>query len=172
MIPVDVGIIYQIPPNTADGYLATYFQLELPRRVYCSALDLCALVKSSIDKWNSLRPGLFEMSDDPNSPVVVMLTDGRTWVSMPVSDNKATLYIGPDVDIEYWMPHELGHALGLADHVYPNQDLTGYVNPKFTTDGYRGVMAYGVPPVEWFGSADSAMLHLTYPMPVRAYFPI
>ena len=148
-------------------YLAAPITFTLPRHVYADPSLRDATAKA-IAEWDACRSGLFVLTDDPNAEVRVVPTDGRTWVQRPLTGPQSTVYVGSDVDPAYWLAHELGHTLNLADHVWPDTDPTGYVNPQSTEDGYRGIMSYAAERGQWLGAEDFAMLREVFPLVKRA----
>lgn len=144
-------------------YLAAPITYTLPRHVYAEP-QWREDTEEAIAEWNALRSGLFVMSDDPNAEVKVVTAPGRTWVQMPLNSPQSTVYVGNDVIISYWLAHELGHTLNLADHIFPDTDPTGYINPQSTEDGYRGVMSYAAMRSQWFGDDDVKMLIEVFPL--------
>ena len=147
----------------------------LPRRVWCP-VELRPLVLPAIDKWNGLRAGLFVAVTDQDAEVRVEW-GAQTWVEMPIASSRSVLHWGETrADRDYWMAHEIGHTLGLGDHVWvgiPNFDK--YVNPQVDSidDGgrYRGVMSYLSPPEEWFGPDDIGGLRRFFPLAHRLVIP-
>jgi hypothetical protein len=66
------------------------------------------------------------------------------------------------------LTHEIGHCLGLSDHVYWQANMSRWVNPsqcdrrdKPLFSAYHGVMSYCDWSTErqWFGAGDVALLH-------------
>ena len=95
---------------------------------------------------------------------VTIVADGVTWVEMPCASNKSVVHVGNDVDLNYWMAHELGHTLGLADHIRSFDDPSIYVNPgRCPDDGYVGIMSYCTPRALWFGPQDVQMMQAVWP---------
>jgi hypothetical protein len=157
-------------------YLAGPITYTLPRHVYASTPELRAETAKAIAEWDACRSGLFVLTDDPNAEVQVVPTDGRTWVLLPLTSPKSTVYVGSDVGDAsypyYWLAHELGHTLNLVDHVFPNTDRTGYISTtQSTEDGYRGVMSYASTRDQWLGVEDFAMLREVFPLVKRATVP-
>jgi hypothetical protein len=82
-----------------------------------------------------------------------------TWVHTPCStgfeqrgNNKAIVFIGSN---DSWrnrqmLAHELGHALGFADHGAPADHTTDYARYMPCTTRYIGVMSYCAGPQSWF----------------------
>jgi len=150
-------------------YLAAPITYTLPRHVY-SEPQWREDVEVAIAEWNACRSGLFVMVDDPNVAEVKVITmPGRTWVQMPLTSPQSIVYVGND--IQGLMAHELGHTLNLADHIFPDMDTTGYINPQSTEDGYRGVMSYAATREQWFGNDDVTMLIDVFPLTHRVVVP-
>lgn len=133
------------------------------------------------EPWNAIQP-CFQFVDVTHEADAVVRwgePGSRTWVDVQAA--KPTIYIQPAPSgimtlqqwrdaIEGWMPHELGHLLGFADHVRANTDLTGYHNPFVEESlvnqnlhkplsGYHGIMSYLCNRSEWFGPDDRAALN-------------
>ena len=143
------------------SHLACPVHFTLPRRVYVEVGSLRPLVAAACERWNAIRPGLFLVVDEPAAPVHVVLGP-RTWVLMPFTSAESVLHWGDEAP-DYWMAHELGHTLGLGDHVWAGLEGSGYRNPQVdaATDParYRGVMSYLDPPDGWFGEDDRRMVN-------------
>jgi hypothetical protein len=83
----------------------------------------------------------------------------RTWVATPCNEaflrrgaNIAIVYAGP---ADAWrnremLSHELGHALGLADHGEHSQETQGHIALAHCDLSYVGVMSYCTGPQSWF----------------------
>ena len=142
------------------SHLACPLIFTLPRRVYVDDPELRPLVLAACARWNALRPGLFLVVDEPAAPVHVV-RGPRTWVLMPVASAESVVHWGGEVPDD-WMAHELGHTLGLGDHVWEGFDASGYRNPRVDRPDdpgrYHGVMSYLDPMSEWFGGDDRRML--------------
>ena len=142
------------------SHLAVPCLFTLPRRVYVEERTLRLLVEDACARWNAIHPGLFLLVDEPAAPVHVVRGE-RTWVLMPVNTAESIVHWGGEMP-GYWMAHELGHTLGLGDHVWAGLEGSGYRNPQVdaATDParYRGVMSYLDPPDGWFGPDDVRML--------------
>ena len=152
-------------------YLAAPVTFTLPRHVWAEP-SLREQTARAIAEWDACRSGVFVLTDDSDAEVKVVSTPGRTWVAMPLNGPASTVYVGNDgTDIDFWLAHELGHTLNLADHVFPGTDLTGYVNAQSTEDGYRGVMSYAATRDQWFGPDDVLMLASVFPLAYRVVIP-
>lgn len=148
-------------------YLAVDEAPDLPRRVWAED-TLRAQAEAAIACWNALRPGTFELVpalDGFEAEVAVVSTVTRTFVDFTTAWPLAVVYCGADLD--FWLPHELGHALGLADHVLPGMNTTGYVRPVEASEAYRGVMSYQASREQWFGPDDVRMMREVFPLPHR-----
>lgn len=140
-------------------YLAVDAAPALPRTVWAPGW-LAGEVARAMDLWNRLRPGTFAWAEG-HADVLVAETTGRTWVDFASAWPNVTVHCGPDLG--FWMPHELGHALGLADHILPGMDATGYVRPVEASAAYRGVMSYQATRDDWFGPDDVALMRAVFP---------
>lgn len=153
------------------SHLSCPMNYTLPRRVYCEEPVLRALVEEAIGRWNAIAPGLFLLVDEPAAPVHVVRGE-RTWVLMPVNTAESIVHWGGEMP-GYWMAHELGHTLGLGDHVWPNFDTGGrtYIGAQVDEPGdtgrYRGVMSYLDEHAVWFGQDDRRMLAEHFGGPVN-----
>ena len=148
-------------------FLAVDDAPALPRWVWADA-SLRAEAEAAIACWNRLRPGTFEMSYGPDArgaDVAIVPTSTRTFVDFSTAWPLAVVYCGHDLD--FWLPHELGHALGLADHVPPGMDTSGYVRPAEASEAYRGVMSYQASLEQWFGDDDARLMRAVFPLPHR-----
>lgn len=166
---VVAGAILARPPEAeadpaADWFACTGPDLQLPLGVSIGAGVDAAVVRAAMAEWNAVRPGTFvEASSNADVEVVA---SARTWVKMPCGTTKSTVYVGNDVNLSYWMAHELGHTLRLADHIPATQNTSGYINPKICPAGYVGVMSYCTPRSGWWGAGDVAMLDAAFPLKV------
>lgn len=153
------------------SHLAIPRTFTLPRRVYVEEPSLRGLVADACNRWNALLPGLFLVVDEPAAPVHVVRGE-RTWVLMPVSSAESIVHWGGEMPPQ-WLAHELGHTLGLGDHLWPNFDAAGrtYIGAQVDEPGdsgrYRGVMSYLDPPDGWFGEDDRRMLAEHFGGPVN-----
>lgn len=154
---------------------------KLPVTIYAprtpdQPIDLWYETAIACEPWNALAP-VFNLTDKRDAQVwgVVMFGD-ETWVrwkrpnysSVPIVYVQRKLMIGSREAtqaeylnyVRYWLPHELGHLIGLADHINPNTPTSGYQNPTIAdaADHYNGVMSYRTPRWEWFGDDDRDML--------------
>lgn len=142
------------------SHLAAPIRFTLPRRVYVPDAELRAIVAEAAARWNAMRPGLFSLTLDPSAEVQVLGGGERTWVLMPLASPESILHWAGELPAE-WMAHELGHTLGLADHVLSLGP--GYHNPRHAeADAYRGVMC------NWstfaFSADDMDMLAEHFPL--------
>ncbi len=125
-------------------------------------------VEAALGTWNAVfveETGwpAFEVYDGDwwNADVIVISEGSRTWVeSRCVNPYFAVVRLGwadswRNADV---LEHELGHALGFADHVYPGQDREGYVNATSCSTSYLGVMDYCSGPQTWFQYWDRVMV--------------
>lgn len=152
-------------------YLAVDAAPTLPRRVRATP-ELHAATEAAIAKWNAIRPGTFELAPwHAPAAVDVVPSMTRTWVSFVEPWPRAVVLCGPD--LADWLPHEMGHALGLADHVPPEMVEPGHVNPVIADDSnpYWGVMRYWTRLDQWFGPDDVAMMREVFPLAQRVVLP-
>ena len=152
-------------------YLAVDEAPDLPRRVWAED-GLREQAAEAIACWNALRPGTFELVpalDGLEAQVAIVRTSTRTFVDFSTAWPLAVVYCG--ADLGPWLPHELGHALGLADHVLPGMDTSGYVRPVEASEAYRGVMSYQASREQWFGEDDVRMMREVFPLPHRVTVP-
>lgn len=120
--------------------------------------------RSALAEWN--RQGAVvrfqEVSYGTEADVYVLSSyqwsNGQTWVNMPCGRTDSVVYAGTDVDLNYWATHEVGHTLGLADHITHSDNPSRYINPKYCPEGYSGVMSYCTPRWAWWGTLDRYML--------------
>lgn len=148
-------------------FLAVDEAPDLPRWVWADE-SLRNEAEAAIACWNRLRPGTFEMSYGPDASgadVAIVPTSTRTFVDFSTAWPRVAVYCGHDLD--FWLPHELGHALGLADHVLPGMDTSGYIRPVEASEAYRGVMSYQASHEQWFGDDDVRMMREVFPLPHR-----
>ena len=156
------------------SHLACPVRFTLPRRVYVEVGSLRPLVAAACERWNAIRPGLFLVVDEPAAPVHVVLGP-RTWVLMPLASAESVVHWS-GVEDPRWMAHELGHTLGLGDHVWPGRDLTGYqsaqVDEAADETRYRGVMSYLDSMTAWFGDDDRRMVNHHFANAGKAILPM
>lgn len=156
------------------SHLACPVNFTLPRRVYAEDPDLRPLVLAACARWNAIRPGLFLVVDEPAAPVHVV-RGPRTWVLMPVASAESVVHWAGEAPDE-WMAHELGHTLGLGDHVWEGFDASRYLHAQEDVVGdphrYRGVMSYLDPMAGWFGEDDRAMVAAHFPPTNRVAMPM
>lgn len=149
---------------------------EFPVRLWAEDEQLRSLMAISIDLWNTLRPGLFAEHGAPEGSYgVLRRTAGRTWVDMDASPR--IVWCGTDQPLEEWLPHELGHVLGIGDNIWAYQLHPGYRDPRILdpyNPSYKGVMSYYGPPwgrdgCRWFGDDDRLALDSLFPLPRRSF---
>ena len=117
-------------------------------------------VQSAMLAWNNLFAyfygvDIFIEHTGPwyTADVLVTPETGRTWVQARCKGWWWTqVRLGTD---DAWrnaevLPHELGHALNLGDHIQANTPTQGYINPRTCPDNYWGVMSYCVSQQDWF----------------------
>lgn len=129
-------------------------------------------VNRVVAPWNTLAGyELLKKVNLESNADVKFKRDTVTWVQAfpdylsPFT--RAVVWVSSaDVGDTHTMRHEIGHALGFADHVTRSQ-LSGRVNPKVCDDPshklysmYSGVMSYcsWADEAGWFGAGDRAML--------------
>lgn len=155
------------------NHIARPSAAKLPRTYYTGNLsgELQETVDRAAAEWNAIYP-CFKKVLTPEADVT-FVTDVRTWVEMPSSTNpRSVVHVGLDVDLRYWMAHELGHTLGFADHLPDGYPTDGYINPGTSVENYEGVMSYGVGRQQWFGLHDKQMLAKAYPLKRRIRIPL
>lgn len=154
----------------SDAWMAcTGPDLVLPLTVSIGPGVDARVVRAALAEWNALRPGAFvEVS---GAATVSVVSSTRTWVDMPCGKTTSTVYAGSDVNLSYWMAHELGHSLRLADHVPVGSNPAGYRNPRFCPDsGYVGIMSYCTPRAQWWGEDDRRMMREAFPVTLPPEF--
>ena len=124
-------------------------------------------VLAAFEPWNRLfdkyhgLPIFVEYRGDPSHADIVVTARGseRTWVRTTCTKGFAqqgathsTVFLGPR---DSWrnrdfLPHELGHALGFADHGSEAQHMEGHVGFQPCNHTYIGVMSYCSSPQTWF----------------------
>lgn len=125
--------------------------------------ELYNLFNKAMEPWNRWRH-MFEWTIDSCNAAEI-IPSGSTWVDM----DKMILRWAPETD-SYWAIHELGHLLGLADHVYDGINKSKYRNPG-GCDGYKGVMSYCWPKETWFGQDDYDMINTHWPLDNKITIP-
>ncbi len=161
------------PRARADGqsdhhWLACVTTVTLPRTVSIGAGVDVALARSAMDEWNTAFGAVFvEVAPSViERPDVEIVMDSSTWVELPCRTNHSTVHLGGQTNLAYWLTHELGHTLGLADHIRLVDDGSRYINPGHCPqDGYDGVMSYCTPRERWFGADDLEMIRTLFPQP-------
>lgn len=120
------------------------------------------------EPWNAIRP-TFQLVESAEVADAFIVWGDTTWASMASHGERPVLHVeygdGPDWShfTDYWLPHELGHLLGLRDWIRPDTDPQGYINPGIASDEYVGVMSYGASREQWFGDHDRKMLKTLWP---------
>lgn len=82
---------------------------------------------------------------------------GETWVANPCGRIRSEIFVGNDVNQDYWAAHEIMHTLGMADHISSRVDPSRYHNPGTCPSDYEGVMSYCTPRSLWWGPDDDYM---------------
>lgn len=135
-----------------------------PRRL---GVDLGAVVRpwNTMAGWKLLRPARRRGHAD-----VLILPGSSTWVqcSPSYTDAYEGCVVWTASSHTETLQHELGHTLGLADHIVLSMDDGRHVNPRVCDEElderfspYRGVMSYcswNSGYAGWFGEADHRML--------------
>jgi hypothetical protein len=104
------------------------------------------------------------------TPDVKYVRGGPTYVVGLPSNTKpfASCVIHYAAFDQHELTHEIGHCLGLADHVRWVANMTRWINPsqcdrpdKPLYSAYHGVMSYcdWTTERQWFGAGDVALLH-------------
>ena len=144
--------------------------VTLPRTVSIGAGVDAALVRASINEWDDVFGDVFIEAPieipgaQPVPADIELVRDSATWVEMPCRATHSVVHLGGQTNLSYWLTHELGHTLGLADHIRSIDDAAPYVNPGHCPeDGYDGVMSYCTPRERWFGAEDRQMMHALFP---------
>ena len=155
-------------------WMACNASVTLPRTVSIGAAVDITLVRSAIAEWDAVFGEVFvevvvevfiEVPGAQPVPAdIELVQDSATWVEMPCRATHSVVHLGGQTNLSYWLTHELGHTLGLADHIRPIDDAARYVNPGHCPeDGYDGVMSYCTPRERWFGAEDRRMMRALFP---------
>jgi hypothetical protein len=154
----------QIAARAAGNGLACDGPVSLPRTVSVASDVDRRIVLDAMAQWNDFYGNVFIEVASSSFADVKIVSDRSTWVEMPCGRKETIVHAGRDVDLSYWLTHELGHALGLADHIRSSDDASRYINPGFCPgDGYEGVMSYCTSSDRWFGPDDLAMVERLFP---------
>ncbi len=138
------------------------YSLTLPLTVQIESGVDAEMVRAAMAYWNEWYGAVFVETVGPAT--VTIRPSTQTWVDMPCGKATSIVYAGTDVDLSYWMAHELGHTLGFADHIQAEQDSTGYINPGTCPDyGYGGIMSYCSDSSKWFGLDDYQTMNEIFP---------
>ena len=164
--------------RSADAYLMCGWQVEPRPQSVSVDPDLAAAglsqadVRAAFEGWNRLFerhhgfPIFVVHYGDWWEADVLLTAHGwdRTWVQgacdpayVRRGSNQSIVFVGAR---DAWrnrelLAHELGHALGLADHATAAQVTAGHVGVK-PCDDYVGVMSYCAGPQTWFLDRDAA----------------
>lgn len=154
-------------------HLAQPQSFKLPRTIYYLNIPdpTREIIADAIVAWNTIYP-CFTTVLTPDADVTFQFAE-RTWVKMPsTTDPKSVVYLGQDVSLTYWLEHELGHTLGLADHIRDGSSPTGYINPALCpSNPYAGVMSYCSSRENWLTREDQLMLKRLFPLRRRNVIP-
>jgi len=152
-----------LPSSAADGhYVACGSGITLPRSVKIADGVDPALVRAAMAEWNAFWGVVFAETTGPAD--VDVMASPATFVEMPCTSSHAVVHVGQDVDLSYWLTHEFGHTLGLADHIRAGDPPARYINPGHCPeDAYDGIMSYCTPRSRWFGAGDTQMMQTLYP---------
>jgi hypothetical protein len=164
---------------SADHYMCSNYKPSLPVSISVdpnlqgsgiTSLDVVA----AINKWNSVTGRVvFTVHRGSWITADALLTNNGskwTWVNSICNsgfnlrgNNQAVIYIGNGDAWRnaIWLEHELGHALGLADHT--NNPIPQHINPGpcgSLSSGYNGVMSYCTSQQNWLSifSNDALMI--------------
>lgn len=126
-------------------------KIDLPVTVWVDPNDKLLWLETAIacEPWNDMRP-CFNIVSERSGAFVEIIWGTSTWVDMPREDRMHSIV---HVDrtwnqqlIRFWLPHELGHTINLADHVYPGTDISKYTNAAYCKyndpNDYHGIMSY------------------------------
>jgi hypothetical protein len=163
LLAATVASTHDVPVPTRH-FLACGAGITLPRTVTVMPGADGSAVRASMAEWNRFYGNVFV--EVPTGGDVQVIADRTTWVEMPCEGGHSVVHMGIDVSMAYWLTHELGHTLGLADHIRSSDDASRYINPGFCPgDGYEGVMSYCTPRARWFGPDDVEMMRTVFPRP-------
>ena len=159
----DEGSRSDVQPD--HHWLACEAGATLPRTVSVGAGVDPALVHSAMKEWNDAFGAVFvAAANSGRGADVEVVADSSTWVELPCSSTHSIVHVGGRTDLVYWLTHELGHSLGLADHIRVIDDASRYINPgRCPEDAYDGVMSYCTPRARWFGADDGEMMRTLFP---------
>ena len=148
----------------ADHYMCQQYQPSLPLSVSVDPnLEgsgvTSADVMAAFARWNEAAGfDVFTVHRGPWRDADVLLTNNgysTTWVNTACNpnfnqrgSNRAVVFLGNSEAKTnlYWLTHELGHALGLADHT--NNPIPQHINPG-SCASYQGVMSYCTSEQNW-----------------------
>jgi hypothetical protein len=168
-------IIFGVKSAVADHYMCGNYQPAVPLTVSVDPnLEgsgvTSADVVAAFDRWNEAAGrDIFIVHRGRWRDADVLLTNNgfrTTWVNTPCSNlnfnqrgnNRAVIFMGNDNAKTnlYWLTHELGHALGLADHTFGHVIVPAHINPAVCApwghplySAYRGVMSYCTSAQNW-----------------------
>jgi len=124
-------------------------------------------VLSVFEPWNHLfvkyhgSPIFVEYRGNPAQADILVTARGseRTWVRTPCTrgfvqqgTTHSTVFLGwrDSGRNRAFLSHELGHALGFADHGSEVQHMEGHMGFQLCSYTYIGVMSYCTSPQSWF----------------------
>ncbi len=172
LLSLQLGEYVQVAgATTADHLMCGWTVQQRPQTVSVDP-DLSAAgltyddVLAAMGLWNNLFieyygfPIFVPYSGDGQEADVLMTAHGgnRSWVQgvcdpsfQQRGSNHTTIFLGSE---DAWrnrqvLPHELGHALGFADHGSPSELDRGHIGFR-PCGNYIGVMSYCASPQSWF----------------------